>query len=240
MCRNGFFISKALASAIKANEIAIRDSKELSNLFINNKTNKIYNLNDKIKMLNLAETLETISNENASAFYNGSLTKYIVNEMNENGANVTLLDLNTYKAQIKQPIAVSLDSNYRLFTASLPSSGVLVSLIMKIMQGFNITNETLNNKQDSEIFYHRLIETFKHAFYQRSLLGDENYENMTEIIKKLQSEDFINDLRSKIVDFKTFPSSYYGKSMGKDSHGTTHVSVYANGDAVSLTSSINV
>jgi gamma-glutamyltranspeptidase len=60
-----------------------------------------------------------------------------------------------------------------------------------------------------------------------------------KIMNLLKSERLVKELRAKIVDNRTFEQSYYGKSSGRDSHGTTHLSVYANGDAVSLTSSIN-
>ena len=84
-----------------------------------------------------------------------------------------------------------------------------------------------------------MIETFKHTYYQRSLLGDDNIENMTSIEQNLLDEKFVNEIRSKIVDYKTFPSSYYGDSSGRNSHGTTHITIVSGDDAVSLTSTIN-
>lgn len=108
------------------------------------------------------------------------------------------------------------------------------------MKGFNLTGETLRSDHDSSLYHHRLIEAFKHTFYHRSLMGDENYENMTDLVDKLKSDFFVNELRSRIVDSETYPSRYYGSSSGRDSHGTTHLSVFSNGDAVSLSSTINV
>ena len=50
-----------------------------------------------------------------------------------------------------------------------------------MLKGFNLTHETLNNPKESSLFHHRLVETFKHAFAHRSLLGDQ--ENNTTVLK---------------------------------------------------------
>jgi gamma-glutamyltranspeptidase/glutathione hydrolase/leukotriene-C4 hydrolase len=85
MCREGFSISSILAEAIRFEEKNIRNNPELSKIFINSSTNRILKQNDIIKLTNLATTLEIISEQNISAFYNGSLTKIMVDEINENG-----------------------------------------------------------------------------------------------------------------------------------------------------------
>ena len=50
-----------------------------------------------------------------------------------------------------------------------------------------------------------------------------------------------DDLRQKIKDNGTYNNvSYYGRFYSDEDHGTTHLAVLAkNGDAVSVTSSIN-
>lgn len=80
-----------------------------------------------------------------------------------------------------------------------------------------------------------------------SLISFKGYKTLNhscylkQLLSKLNSEEFVNDLRKKINDYKTFPTSYYGDSVGVDNNGTSHLSVYApNGDAVSLTSTINI
>ena len=61
------------------------------------------------------------------------------------------------------------------------------------------------------------------------------------MIREITSDDqFLKRLRSKIVNGKTFPPTYYGQELSKEDHGTSHLCVVAsNGDAVSLTSSVN-
>lgn len=50
---------------------------------------------------------------------------------------------------------------------------------------FDLNNETLSTIDSSALFHHRLIESFKHTFYQRSLLGDNNIENMTIVSQSM-------------------------------------------------------
>ena len=59
-------------------------------------------------------------------------------------------------------------------------------------------------------------------------------------MENLRKTEYINTIRSKINDFRTYPSSFYGPLPVKDDHGTAHISILANGDAVSLTSTINL
>ena len=85
MCQDGFRVPKALETAIRLNEQAIRNDVELSNIYINKTSNQTYKFDDLIVMPKLARTLQIISEQNITAFYNGALTKLMVEEINENG-----------------------------------------------------------------------------------------------------------------------------------------------------------
>ena len=61
-----------------------------------------------------------------------------------------------------------------------------------------------------------------------------------KVVENLRSSEYIDKIRSKINDFQTYSSSFYGAQPVKDDHGTAHISILANGDAVSLTSTINL
>ena len=85
MTRYGFKISNPLAKAIRIREKSIRNNAGLSEIFINAGTNEILKENDTAINIKLADTLEMISENDVDTFYNGTLTKFIVNEINENG-----------------------------------------------------------------------------------------------------------------------------------------------------------
>lgn len=60
-------------------------------------------------------------------------------------------------------------------------------------------------------------------------------------MKNLTSKSFAHEIREKINDSRTWQDiRHYGSVVGFEDHGTAHVSVLTqNGDAVSVTSSIN-
>lgn len=97
------------------------------------------------------------------------------------------------------------------------------------------------------IYWQRVIESFKHAYGQRSNLGD--YENDPEYgesikmqLEKLLGTDLVKTVRSLIKDDKTSQDyMYYGANFTVEpDHGTAHMNVLAsNGDAISITSTIN-
>ncbi|CAF0712388.1 unnamed protein product [Brachionus calyciflorus] len=241
LCLNGFKLSNALSSALKLKESLILKNELLRQVFINPETNKVYKENDTVKMLKLGKTMQILSEHGPDAFYNGVLTGFIVSEMNENGGNVTLEDFARYKARIhKNRFQVVLDDNLRIYSAPPPSSGILVPFIIKLMKHFELKDLDSMSIDEKALFYHRLTETFKHAYSKRTFLGDEEFLDLNKLLNDLQNDTYIDLIREKIKDNQTFPISYYGSSLEKFDTGTAHISVYGpNGDAVGITSTIN-
>ena len=91
--------------------------------------------NETIRNLQLGYTLQLIAKTNVTEFYNGSLARMIVSEINENGGNVTLDDFKSYSADITDAVEVEVDDDNTVYTHPLPSSGILVPFIMRIMKG---------------------------------------------------------------------------------------------------------
>ena len=56
----------------------------------------------------------------------------------------------------------------------------------------------------------------------------------------MNDDDLINEIKVRINDDWTYPPEYYGPSDEIKDNGTTHISILSDGDAVSLTSSINI
>jgi len=64
-----------------------------------------------------------------------------------------------------------------------------------------------------------------------------------QLVNKLTSKEFAREVAGKINDHKTSQDpAYYGAvKVATEDHGTAHISVLAaNGDAVSVTSSVNL
>lgn len=100
---------------------------------------------------------------------------------------------------------------------------------------------------DEEIYWQRVVETFKHAFGQRTNLADidnepEFYDTIKETFENLISQQFADKIRNSIHDDRTFNDmAFYGANFTiQEDHGTAHMAVLAaNGDAISVTSTVN-
>lgn len=106
--------------------------------------------------------------------------------------------------------------------------------MMNLLRGFDLQHDALS--------YHRIGEAFKFAFAERTFLGDEPTAEMKELIGNLSSINYANQMRKLIKDDRTSQDyEYYGaKFTNEEDRGTAHISIVApNGDAVSVTSTIN-
>ena len=110
-------------------------------------------------------------------------------------------DFKNYQAlqSIVEPIVI--DDKYKVYTSGLPSCGPLFPFIIRIMKGFDTDSNLLNDKEKTTTFYHRLTETFKHAFAKRALLGDDcENQDIKQVLEDIDNQDFIREVISKIKD----------------------------------------
>ena len=47
--------------------------------------------------------------------------------------------------------------------------------------GYELKDTRLMDEEESALFYHRLLESFKHAYAKRTILGDEKFLNNTAL-----------------------------------------------------------
>ncbi|XP_062887779.1 glutathione hydrolase 5 proenzyme-like [Mobula hypostoma] len=197
------------------------------------------NLRDNVQYPLLAETLETIASKGPDAFYNGEITQNLLKDIEEEASaaneseksNLTKEDFQEYKAQMVEPLTVSL-ANYTMYTPPLPSRGAILSFILKILEGYHFTAKSLQG-EDRMLTYHRIIEALK--------FGNGQLSNLTPSkIQQLLAEKSADVARYHIKD-QTNNASFYNNDLGaQESYGTSHLSVVdKEGNAVSVTSSIN-
>ena len=174
MCNNGFALPASQAKSLNYYETKILDSKPLREIFVNRVNNQIYKENSIIKRPKMAKTLEVISREGESAFYDGSLTDTILDEIVSNGGIITKADLQSYECLIKEPVSYQMrKAGVVLNSAPAPSCGVLLNFILAIMDGFENDEFTLDTDDTNAMFSHRFIEACKFAFGMRCLIGDD-------------------------------------------------------------------
>ncbi|CAG2181670.1 unnamed protein product, partial [Oppiella nova] len=116
---------------------------------------------------------------------------------------------------------------------------------MNVMQRYpDLYPNSANTLNDSVLFYHRLVETYKYAFAKRSHLEDSQTSKVLEVLEQLRSNEFAHNVSAYIDDSQTFKSDsgHYDKTpvfMSED-HGTAHASVVDSlGNAVAVTTTVN-
>ncbi|XP_064618473.1 glutathione hydrolase 1 proenzyme-like [Lineus longissimus] len=240
LCKEGIPINYGLDYAMKYSESVLREHKLLSERFFDPKTGKLYKMGHKIVDTKLAETLQVIADEGATAFYNGSLAQKIVDDIKDAGGIITLDDLKQYKPKWRTPVESSLNKKYRVYSLPPPSSGAILMYILNVLGGYNFTQADMKTKPVKT--YQRIIETFKFAYARRAELGDQDFVDVKELLANLTSLPYADSTRNLITDNKTHNYTYYGDAVSKiETTGTSHLSVVtANGDAVSVTSTINL
>jgi len=139
-----------------------------------------------IKRIKLSRTMEIIVNEMDDAFYTGELANLIVNEIQSHGGIITNQDLLDYEMDLQEALSINLNGPLTVYIAYPPSSGIILSLILNILRGFNFHPKDLENLTTAALFYHRLIAAFKFAYAKRTELADPLQTNLTHVCRCLE------------------------------------------------------
>ncbi|XP_071835000.1 glutathione hydrolase 1 proenzyme-like isoform X2 [Apostichopus japonicus] len=239
--REGFVVPVSLSKAIAAREDDIKADPNMSEVFLK-EDGELYEDGDLMTRPKLADTLQTIADEGVEAFYSGSLADNIIADIKDYDGIVNRTDLETYTLAIKDALHIYLDS-WDVYSVSPPGSGAVLALILNILEGYDLTPESISNNDRSVLTYHRMIEAFKFAYAKRSALGDEDYvEGLQDFVAEMISQEYADEMRDKITDDKTHTYEYYEPAfLNDEDSGTSHVSVVdADGSACSATSTINL
>lgn len=243
LCKEGIPVSKHLAKALSGHEKEIKENEAMRKVFVNNITGQVYKEGDTFTRLDLAETLEVIAEGGADVLYgNHELADKFLQDLQAMGSIITKEDMLFYTSIMRPPVSVKLRNNMTLHSVSPPGSGALLAFALSILDGYNMTSDISLTKEGTVLALHRIIEAFKFTYAKRMEMEDD--PSMTELVKNLTSRNYADEIRQKIDDTRTYEDpAHYGLVMdfGKEDHGTAHMSVVAaNGDAVSVTSTINL
>ncbi|KAJ8927317.1 hypothetical protein NQ314_020231 [Rhamnusium bicolor] len=237
LCKKGVYVTKFLDGIYKSRKDLLYADPVLRDIFIDPTTNETYVEGQYVKRLRLAKTLEIIAEEGGYALHNGSLTEAFVNDIREKGGIITVDDMKNYTPEWQVPVQATLLNNQTIYSSPLPGSGIILNFILNILSSF------LNLEEPKSITnYQRIIESFKFGYGKRTLLGDRKFVDIEDVVANLSSKEYAEEIRRYIFDTKTFqdPSYYGANTTFVEDHGTAHISVLAaNGDAVSVTSTIN-
>lgn len=235
LAREGHVVSPYLVNIFLSMEEELLAEPSLRPIYIDPKTNRTYKLGEKVKREKLAETLEVMANEGVDSLYNGgSLVAGLIKDIKDRGGIITEEDLLEYRVKWGSPVSSQLKDNSTFYTYPLPSNGAIMVLIMNLLKEYDLKHDALS--------YHRITEAFKFAYAKRSLLGDEPSDEIKEMMRNLTSVEYADEIRKLINDETTSQDfEYYGAHYeNREDQGTAHISILMpNGDAVSVTSTIN-
>jgi len=210
-----------------------------------------YQPGDVFKQPELAKTLERIA-DNPDDFYHGAMARELAAAVQKGGGLITAEDLAQYEVKERTPIRGTY-RGYEIISAPPPSSGgVALVEMLNILEGYDLAKEG-NRSADS---IHLTSEAFQRAFFDRAeFLGDPDFSKIP--VAQLIDKRYGDAWRETIPLRKATPSaqlrrpsifsqldSYASthpqpKSVREPDH-TTHYSVVdAEGNAVSVTTTLN-
>nr|XP_046231785.1 glutathione hydrolase 5 proenzyme [Scatophagus argus] len=237
MAREGIDMPPFLANLLKF--VIVKRHIEASSLceVFCNKNKTVLSERDVLKFPKLAETLETIAEQGADAFYSGKIGQALISDIKDAGGTLEMEDLKSFRVRVEDAWSVDLDDTL-MHIPPPPAGGPLLAFILKLIKGFSFTPSSLDGSQKVQM-YHHYIEAAKFANGQRRSICDPNF-NHDKSAEHLIDPSFISRIRKKIFSNSTHDASYYNVKPSTDRFGTTHVSVLdEDGLAVSATSTIN-
>lgn len=238
LARDGIPMPVYLGNFMKSD--FVKDYVEKSPLceILCNKNKTVLGIGETLKFPKLAETMATIAQNGAEAFYSGKIGQDLIQDIRAAGGTLTMEDLKTFRVQIQDAWTVPL-GDYQMHIPPPPAGGALLAFILKVMEGFSLTPSSLAGDKKIQM-YHRYIEAAKFANGQKRRIRDPSY-NDKKSADHLIDASFINRIRKMISSNQTFDNSYYSNVNPISDHiGTTHVSVLdKDGLAVSATSTVN-
>jgi gamma-glutamyltranspeptidase/glutathione hydrolase len=151
---------------------------------------------------------------------------------------MTLDDLRDYPVLIRKSISIDY-RGYKIHTCSAPSGGSTALSILKIIEGYNMSDPDLLSLNT-----HRFDEAMRFSYGARTHLGDPDFFSyMDDLETEMLTSKTASNIRERISDNRTHNVSYYNPE-GYDiteNHGTSHiVTIDSSGMSVTFTSTVNL
>ncbi|KAI9037268.1 gamma-glutamyltransferase [Aspergillus affinis] len=196
-------------------------------------------LGDIITRQRYANTLETIANEGADAFYSGPIAEKMIQAVQATNGTMTLDDLRNYTVLLRDVEHIDY-RGYKIASTTAPSSGIVALNILKVLgtydQFFTVNNVNLST--------HRLDEAMRFGYGLRTNLGDPLFlDGLDEYQKDMLKQSTIDEIRHKLSDLRTQNVSVYDPEgyESLETPGTSHIAAADHsGLAISTITTINL
>lgn len=230
LAQDGFVLQKEDIEQFEAQVEQWREQPTIADIFLR-KGQFPYAAGDRLVQPELAATLELIAKEGEQAFYQGAIAQSLVTANETNGGLITAEDLANYTVTVRKPVACQY-RGYQVYSAALPGGGITLCEMLNLLSGYNLADAEETER------HHWQLATMLYAFADRNAyLGDPEYVEIP--VKRLLSLDHATFLRAKISESAISPQPLFPTPSDEGEHTTHYSIVDAEGNAVSVTYTIN-
>ncbi|NWI94193.1 GGT5 hydrolase, partial [Pitta sordida] len=193
----------------------------------------------------LQQTLRTVAEHGATAFYDGQIAKALVEDIKKAGSSLSLEDLQMYKAEVSSALNITLNNHTTVFAPGPPMGGAVLMFILKVLEEYEFHEASLATPEGKVETYHRIAEALKFGNMLRPHMSDPAFSKAQVTVEAMLSDRIIELVRRQIDARGDHTLNHYNllESIYNDKYkslGTSHISVLAaDGSAVSATSTIN-
>ncbi|KAI9047506.1 hypothetical protein LZ554_008223 [Drepanopeziza brunnea f. sp. 'monogermtubi'] len=194
-------------------------------------------LGDTMTRKRYADMLETVAKEGPNAFYYGAQAAATIQALQADQGTMSVADLANYTV-VSRSVAHITYRGFKINTGVAPSGGSVVSSIMKIIEGYDMSSPSKINEST-----HYLNEAMRFAYGQRTQLGDPAFfANLTAYQEGMYSDETAALVRSMIMPNATLDVAAYnpdGYQILSDDGTSATVSADNSGLTIAMTSTIN-
>mgnify|MGYP000877049794 FL=1 len=232
LAKNGFKITEKQAKQFNDYSAVFKQVNQENSIYT-----KKFKPGDVFKNEALANTLQQISDNGRSAFYQGEIAKTLVAFLQKNGGIISLKDLDNYQAIWREPIVFNY-KDLRIISMSPPSSGgICMAQILKTTANYPIAQYGHNTTKTIQV----LTEAQRRAYADRShYLGDPDFIDIP--VDSLLSDAYLKGRMDSFSFEGATPSKEltHGAISQAESTETTHYSIIDSyGNAIAVTTTLN-
>ena len=232
LAKNGFKITEKQAKQFNDYSAVFKQVNQENSIYT-----KKFKAGDVFKNEALANTIQQISDNGRSAFYQDEIAKTLVAFLQKNGGIVSLKDLDNYQAIWREPIVFNY-KDLRIISMSPPSSGgICMAQILKTTANYPIAQYGHNTTKTTQV----LTEAQRRAYADRShYLGDPDFIDIP--VDSLLSDAYLKGRMDSFSFEGATPSKEltHGAISQAESTETTHYSIIDSyGNAIAVTTTLN-
>ncbi len=206
----------------------------VATIFLKNGKNS-YRVGDRLVQLDLAQTLRTIADQGANAFYKGAIATELVKASNQHGGILTPKDFANYTITQTQPVRC-IYRGYEIISAPPPGGGTTLCQMLNILSGYQMKKLGWHTSAS----LHLMLSAMLYGYGDRNThLGDPDF--VKNPIERLLSQKYAAQIRASIPSNHAIPpQQIYSGIANSEGTNTTHYSIQDRyGNAVAVTYTIN-